>query len=60
MKDKTCIVTGANVVMLCRSQERGEVARVEIQERSGNANVELIAPLLGLPFAGPSLRQKLK
>jgi NAD(P)-dependent dehydrogenase (short-subunit alcohol dehydrogenase family) len=64
MKDKTCIVTGANsglgkasalalaqmganVVMLCRSQERGEAARVEIQERSGSANVELIVADLG-------------
>jgi NAD(P)-dependent dehydrogenase (short-subunit alcohol dehydrogenase family) len=38
---------GANVVMLCRNRERGEAARIEIQERSGNENVELILADLG-------------
>ncbi len=30
------------VVMLCRSQERGEKAQKEIVEKSGNKNVSLI------------------
>ena len=33
---------GANVVMLCRNRQRGEVALAEIRQRSGNPNVELI------------------
>lgn len=33
---------GARVVMLCRSAERGERARQEIQEQSGNSQVDLI------------------
>lgn len=58
MKDKVCIITGANggvgkesaiglakldahVVMVCRSKERGELARAEITSRSGNENVDL-------------------
>lgn len=34
--------TGATVVMLCRSQERGEAARQEVQERTGNDAVHLL------------------
>jgi NAD(P)-dependent dehydrogenase (short-subunit alcohol dehydrogenase family) len=33
---------GATVVMVCRSSRKGEVARKEIQEISGNANVDLL------------------
>ena len=33
---------GANVVMLCRNRQRGEVALAEIRQRSGNPSVELI------------------
>lgn len=32
---------GATVVMVCRNQQKGEAALKEIQERSGNANIEL-------------------
>ena len=38
---------GAPVVMLCPGQDGGKTAHVEIQERSGNANVELIMAGLG-------------
>jgi NAD(P)-dependent dehydrogenase (short-subunit alcohol dehydrogenase family) len=59
MKNKVCIVTGANsgigkatalglarmgsrVVMVCRNMERGENARSEIIEKSGNKSVDLL------------------
>lgn len=32
---------GATVVMVCRNSHKGEVARKEIQERSGNSHVDL-------------------
>src|SRR5215213_3938393 len=33
---------GANLVMVCRSLERGQAARTEIQEISGNRSVDLM------------------
>lgn len=59
MKDKICLVTGANagigwattlglaksgaaVVMVCRSEERGKAAQEDIQARSGNTRVDLL------------------
>ena len=33
---------GANVVMLCRNRQRGEMALADIRQRSGNPNVDLI------------------
>lgn len=33
---------GANVVILCRSKERGEEARADIAHKTGNSNVELL------------------
>ncbi len=39
---------GANVVMVCRSKERGEKARKEIIAQSGNNSVELIVADLSL------------
>jgi len=33
---------GATVVMVCRNSHKGEVARQEIQEKSGNAKVDLL------------------
>jgi NAD(P)-dependent dehydrogenase (short-subunit alcohol dehydrogenase family) len=33
---------GATVVMLCRNSQKGEAARTEIQEKSGNSNVDLL------------------
>ena len=33
---------GANVIMLCRDQSRGEAARAEIQKKSGNSNIKLM------------------
>jgi len=33
---------GARVVMVCRNRERGEVARKEIVEKSGNPSIDLI------------------
>jgi NAD(P)-dependent dehydrogenase (short-subunit alcohol dehydrogenase family) len=33
---------GANVVMVCRDKKKGEAALKEIQQKSGNANVELM------------------
>jgi NAD(P)-dependent dehydrogenase (short-subunit alcohol dehydrogenase family) len=34
--------TGANVVMVCRNPARGEAARAEVQQKSGNSAVELL------------------
>lgn len=34
--------SGATVVMICRNQARGEAARSEIVQRSGNSSVELL------------------
>jgi len=59
MKDKVCLVTGANtgigkvtarslaesgatVVMVCRDKQKGEAARDEIKQKSGNQQVELM------------------
>jgi NAD(P)-dependent dehydrogenase (short-subunit alcohol dehydrogenase family) len=59
MKDKVCIVTGANtgigkvtarslaeagatVVMVCRDKQKGEAARDEIKQKTGNQKVELM------------------
>ena len=59
MRDKICVVTGANtglgyestlafaqkgayVIMICRSPERGETARKEIMNRSGNSKIHLL------------------
>jgi NAD(P)-dependent dehydrogenase (short-subunit alcohol dehydrogenase family) len=39
--------TGAVVVMLCRSKERGEAALKEVKELSGSSNVELMTCDLG-------------
>jgi retinol dehydrogenase-14 len=33
---------GANVVMVCRDPGRGEAARAEVQQKSGNTSVELL------------------
>ena len=59
MRDRTCIVTGANsgigkeianglaargarVVMVARDADRGEIARAEVEARTGNDRVELV------------------
>ncbi|MEE9116413.1 MAG: SDR family oxidoreductase, partial [Thermoplasmata archaeon] len=39
---------GANVIMVCRSKERGEAAQKEIVNRSGNESVELMLADLSL------------
>lgn len=39
---------GAQVVMVCRNPERGRVAQAEIQQKSGNKNVDLILGDLSL------------
>ena len=33
---------GANVVMVCRDPGRGEAARADVQQKSGNSAVELL------------------
>src|SRR5882672_9111613 len=42
MRDRVVMVTGANVVMVCRDRARGEASRAAVESTSGNREVELL------------------
>ena len=77
MKDKICVITGANsgigketaialankgshIVMICRNQEKGEMARQEIIKSTGNQNIDLLMADLSSLADIRQLAEKLK
>ncbi|RKX77778.1 MAG: oxidoreductase [Spirochaetes bacterium] len=51
---------GAKVILVCRSEERGEKTLAEIAERSGNNNIDLITADLSVQNAVRNLAEEVK